>query len=160
MNTDEFAKLYLWQLADAEALHSFYQHIGGTAAPSAKKDDPDFYFESKKFLLNLHFVDEDYLLKRDVPSYGQAAMRLVSAEIPIATATSKRQPLIALPFDVHTISNREQLLAVMPKAADKTFELKGSVRNDQWFFPDYRLVCIYKPVDLSLKSIQIISQHY
>ncbi|MBF5004443.1 hypothetical protein [Diaphorobacter caeni] len=159
LTVEEFAKKYLWQPGNAPQMVDFCSALGSDKAPRAKRSDPDFYFNSDDYQIILHFVDEDYLAKREVEKYGTAPMLLISAEIPVESDTDTRKPVIQLPIDVVPGVTRKDVLASMGKAPDKSYESSGVVRNDQWFHETCRVVYSYGK-EGELKRVQIVSNKY
>ena len=159
MSVDEFSKKYLWQAANDSQMVEFLNWLGSEEMPKASRSDPDYYLEADDHQLTLHFVDEDYLAKRDVKKYGTAPMVLVSAEVPVVAPGDERTSVIELPLAVVEGISRDTVLAEVGKSPDRTVEFNGRIRNDQWYHEACRVLYIYGK-EGELKKVQIISNQY
>jgi hypothetical protein len=134
--------------------------LGCKKEPKCKKDDPDFFWSSEQYCVELLFTDEDYLKNNDEPTkYGLAPLILSAIHIYLI-GNSENYPnnFVELPVGLDFGESREVVLKTLGPSK-KSFESNGKVRNDQWIFDDCRLLAAYDQ-DTNLKRISAITSKY
>lgn len=71
----------LGQPYESPAVQVLVRELGLTKAPKPKKDDPNVYLAAKSMGIELMFVDNDYLERKQVARYGNAPMICVGATL-------------------------------------------------------------------------------
>lgn len=80
MNHERIEAL-LGQSFESSGLQAMLGELNLHEKPKAKKDDPDDFLAAKAKGIELMFVDQDYIERRPVPHYGNAAMVFVGATL-------------------------------------------------------------------------------
>ena len=71
----------LGQPYESPAVQVLVRELGLTKAPKPKKDDPNVYLAAKSMGIELMFVDNDYLERKQVARYGNAPMICVGTTL-------------------------------------------------------------------------------